>query len=88
MRKIETLLYHLLTLWFSELTIEINTAKIQVLHFFFLTSIYCCLCFYSVTYIEGTATKILEENDSVAGVAYKEKGLQEEKVSVFIINVM
>ena len=36
MRKIETLLYHLLTLWFSELTIEKNTAKIRVLRFFFL----------------------------------------------------
>ena len=35
MRKIETWLYHLLTLWFSELIIEKNTAKIRVLRFFF-----------------------------------------------------
>ncbi|XP_033644817.1 squalene monooxygenase-like [Asterias rubens] len=33
----------------------------------------------NVTYIEGTVTKILEENGCVAGVAYKEKGLQDER---------
>ncbi|XP_071510878.1 squalene monooxygenase-like [Diadema antillarum] len=32
-----------------------------------------------VTYIEGTATKVLEENDRVVGVSYKLKGTQDVK---------
>lgn len=45
------------------------------------TCLICFIIFISVTYIEGAASKLLEENGVVIGVQYKPKDTEDTKVS-------
>ena len=68
---------------------KILAFKVELWFSLYVTVLQCALptvlLFCSVTYLEGTVTKMVEKDGAVIGVEYKDKNSQESKASRSLI---